>query len=428
MSSTSNGSISSSNASRRNLAVVYTAPMTVVVKDIGYPKMVDPSGKPAPHGVIVKSILTNICGSDLHMYRGRTDYPPGKAFGHEITGEVVEVGALVSTVKVGDWISVPFNVSCGNCRNCKERKTSLCLNVNPVQPGGAFGFADMGGWEGGQAEYVFVPYADFMSLVLPKEQVKDKMLDISMLSDILPTGFNAAIQAGVKVGQTVYIAGAGPVGICCAASCVLLGAAVVVVGDVNPDRLVNVAKLGPVIKTLDLSKAGKKPNELGKALKPLIGSEEVDCTVDCVGFESHSHGSKAGDEESEHVLNSCFNVTRSGGQMGIPGVYVPLDPKGKDAQHKAGYLPLEFGTAWQKGINIQMGQCPVMDYHRELMLSIIHNRVSVVEALNVKIIDLEDAPEAYKTFNKGEPCKYVFDPHNIYRQQLQQHSVSKSSA
>jgi len=410
----------SSNNSRRNLALVYKGPNSVEVKDIGYPEFKDPHGNPAQHAVIVKSILTNICGSDLHMYRGRTDYPPGMAFGHEITGEVVEVGSLVHNVKVGDWLSVPFNISCGKCRNCKERKTSLCQTVNVVQPGGAFGFADMGGWQGGQAEYVLVPFADFQCLVLPKDEIKGKMLDVAMLSDILPTGFNAAIQAGVSVGQTVYIAGAGPVGICAAASSLLLGAALVVVGDVNPDRLPNVQKLGPNIRTIDLSKVSKDPSKLGEELIPLIGSKEVDCAIDCGGWEATAHGEKRGwlggiKEESETVLNACFACTRSGGSVGIPGVYVPMDPKGQDAQHKSGYLPLQFGQAWQKGLAIQMGQCPVMDYHRELLLSIIHNRVKVSDALNVKIISLEEAPAAYKTFNEGEACKYVIDPHNYVR-------------
>jgi len=410
----------SSTGERRNLAVVYKGPKDVEIKDIGYPEFKDPQGNPAQHAVIVKPIATNICGSDLHMYRGRTDYPPGMAFGHEITGEVVELGSLVSNIQVGDWVSIPFNISCGTCRNCKERKTSLCHSVNVEQPGGAYGFADMGGWQGGQAEYVLVPYADWNCLVLPKDQVKGKMLEIAMLSDILPTGFNAAVQAGVGVGKTVYIAGAGPVGICCAASCLLLGASLVVVGDVNASRLPNVQKLGPNIRTLDLTQVSKKANELNKALIPLIGGEEVDCSVDCVGWEATAHGGKHGllggsVEESEMVLNACFSITRSGGALGIPGVYVPIDPKGTDTQHKAGYLPLSFGTCWQKGISIQMGQCPVMAYHRELMLSIIHNRIKVVEALNVKIISLEEAPAAYKSFNNGEPCKYVLDPHNYLR-------------
>ena len=271
----------------------------------------------------------------------------------------------------------------------------------------------MGGWQGGQAEYVLVPHADFQALVLPKEQAKEHILDLAMLSDILPTGFNGAVQAGVTVGRTVYIAGAGPVGICAAASSVLLGAAVVVVGDVNPARLPNVAKLGPVVRTLDLSKIGSSPDELAKALKEITGEDEVDCAIDACGFEATEHGNSApnGNEESSVILNSCFHILTAGGGIGIPGLYPPEDPKGKDKQHKQGLLPLAFGTAWTKGVKFEMGQCPVMKFHRELMQSILHNRLKVADALNVRVIKLEDAPEAYNKFSHGEPVKYIIDPH-----------------
>jgi glutathione-independent formaldehyde dehydrogenase len=269
----------------------------------------------------------------------------------------------------------------------------------------------MGGWQGGQAEYVLVPYADFECLVLPKEQAKDRLLELTMLSDILPTGFNGAVQAGVTVGRTVYVAGAGPVGICAAASAVLLGAAVVVVGDINADRLPNAAKLGPVVKTLDLGKIGSKPEDLSKALLALIGEKEVDCAIDAVGFEAGGHGGNTGKEDSTIVLNACFNAVAAGGGVGIPGLYPPEDPQGKDEQHKKGLLPLAFGKAWSKALKLEMGQCPVMKFNRELMLSILHNRIAVADALNVTVIKLEDAPEAYKKFNAGAAIKYVFDPH-----------------
>ena len=328
----------------------------------------------------------------------------------------------------------------------------------------------MGGWQGGQAEYVLVPFADFSALKLPKDKCKPYILELAMLSDILPTAFNACVQAGVTVGRTVYIAGAGPVGVCAAACSLLLGAALVVVGDVNPDRLPNVEKLGPNVKTLDLHKVGRLPGQLGSALEPIVGKPEVDCSIDAVGFEAHGHGTLADTESGETVLNSLFHCTKSTGTIGVPGVYVstycahtalthhpPLpshiphsyhspchsymhraalrpsphpscalslpycqmmvDPRGEDTQHKAGYLPLQWGVAFNKGLAIQQGQCPVMAYHRELMQCILHDRLSVVPALNVKIITLEEAIEAYKHFSVGEACKYVLDPHNILRSQ-----------
>jgi len=401
----------SSGSGKRNLAVVYMGKEEVQIKDIGYPQLKDPQGRAAPHAVIVKSIATNICGSDLHMYRGRTSYPPGRAFGHEITGEVVEKGSHVGSIQIGDWVSIPFNISCGTCENCKQRLTSLCLSVNPKQPGGAFGFADMGGWQGGQAEYVLVPYADWNCLVLPKDVSPDYIKDLAMLSDILPTGFSAAVAANVTVGRFVYIAGAGPVGICCAASCLLLGATLVVVGDMNASRLANIAKLDPAIKTLDLSKIGSNPTDLKAALRAVIGREQVDCSCDCVGFESCGHGNKSNDEDSTIVLNSCFAITKAGGKLGVVGLYPPEDPQGKTEDLKQGLLPLKYGAAWSKSISIAGGQCPVMSYHRELMMSIIHKRIRVSDVLNVKVISLQEVPEAYKKFNQGDAVKYIIDPH-----------------
>src|SRR5438067_7864031 len=210
----------------------------VEVHDIPFPKMEDPSGRKIEHGVILRVVSTNICGSDQHMVRGRTTAPAGLVLGHEITGEVVEVGRDVEFVKKGDLVSVPFNIACGRCRNCKEGKTGICLTVNPARPGAAYGYVDMGGWVGGQAEYVMVPYADFNLLKFPdKDQAMEKIRDLTMLSDIFPTGYHGAVTAGVTSGSTVYVAGGGPVGLACAASAQFLGAAAVIVGDLKPERL-----------------------------------------------------------------------------------------------------------------------------------------------------------------------------------------------
>jgi len=195
-----------------NRGVVYMGPGVVEIQNIDYPKLALGNRK-CEHGVILKIVSTNICGSDQHMVRGRTTAPRGLVLGHEMTGEVIEAGRDVEFIKVGDLVSVPFNIACGRCRNCKERATGICLNVNPARPGAAYGYVDMGGWVGGQAEYVLVPYADFNLLKFPdKDQAMAKIKDLTMLSDILPTGFHGARTAGVDVGSTVYIAGAGPVG------------------------------------------------------------------------------------------------------------------------------------------------------------------------------------------------------------------------
>jgi glutathione-independent formaldehyde dehydrogenase len=235
-----------------NRGVVYVGPGRVEVQPISAPELVDPRGRKAEHGVILKVVSTNICGSDQHMVRGRTTAPAGLVLGHEITGEVLEAGRDVETLRKGDLVSVPFNVACGRCRTCKEQHTGVCLSVNPARAGGANGYVDMGGWVGGQAEYVMVPYADFNLLKFPDAaQAMEKIRDLTCLTDILPTGFHGAVTAGVGPGSTVYVAGAGPVGMAAAAAARLLGAAVVIVGDVNPARLEHARKVG--FQTVDVS-------------------------------------------------------------------------------------------------------------------------------------------------------------------------------
>src|SRR5258707_10746629 len=175
-----------------NRAVAYIEPGHVQVETIDYPKLelqdgpgVNPAniGRKTPHGVILRVVATNICGSDQHMVRGRTTAPKGLVLGHEITGEVIEAGPGVEFIKEGDLVSTPFNIACGRCRNCKEGKTGICLHVNPPRPGPAYGYVDMGGWVGGQAEYVMVPYADFNLLRLPNEggRAMAKIKDLTLL-------------------------------------------------------------------------------------------------------------------------------------------------------------------------------------------------------------------------------------------------------
>src|ERR1700761_8112643 len=235
-----------------NRGVEYMGPGVVEIHSIDFPKLAL-GNRAIQHGVIVKIVSTNICGSDQHMVRGRTTAPTGLVLGHEITGEVIEKGADVEYIKKGDLVTVPFNVACGRCRTCRDQQSGVCLNVNPSRAGGAYGYVDMGGWVGGQAKYVMVPYADFNLIKFPdKAQALEKIRDLTMLSDILPTGFHGAVSAGVGVGSTVYIAGAGPVGLAAAASARILGAAVVLIGDMNTERLEHAASVG--FETVDVSK------------------------------------------------------------------------------------------------------------------------------------------------------------------------------
>ncbi|MBI2433987.1 MAG: formaldehyde dehydrogenase, glutathione-independent [Candidatus Hydrogenedentes bacterium] len=390
-----------------NRGVAYIKPGVVEVQSIDFPKLALGSRK-CEHGVILKVVSTNICGSDQHMVRGRTTAPEGLVLGHEITGEVLEAGRDVEFIKVGDLVSVPFNIACGRCRNCKEGKTGICLNVNPARPGAAYGYVDMGGWVGGQAEYVLVPYADFNLLKFPdKAQALAKIKDLTLLSDIFPTGYHGAVTAGVGPGSIAYVAGAGPVGLACAASCHLLGAAVVIVGDMIDERLAQARSFG--CETVDL----KKSATLAEQIDQIVGAPEVDASIDCVGFEARGHGCNHGVEQPATVLNAAMEITRAGGAIGIPGLYVTGDPGGVDDNAKIGNLGIRIGLGWAKSHVFTTGQCPVMRYHRQLMQCILHDKIQIAKAVNVTLISLDEAPKGYKDFDKGAAKKFVIDPHRM---------------
>ena len=392
-----------------NRGVAYMGPRKVEVQSIDFPKLTLGSRK-CEHGVILKIVATNICGSDQHMVRGRTTAPAGLILGHEITGEVIEAGRDVEFIKVGDLVSVPFNIACGRCRNCKEGKTGICLNVNPARPGAAYGYVDMGGWVGGQAEYVMVPYADFNLLKFPnKDQAIAKIGDLALLSDIFPTGYHGATTAGVTTGSIAYVAGAGPVGLACAASCHLLGAACVIVGDMIPERLAQARSFG--CETVDL----RKDASLADQIAQIVGVPEVDSAVDCVGFEARGHGKQSGVEQPATVLNSLMEITRAGGALGIPGLYVTGDPGGVDEAAKIGRLGIRIGLGWAKSHFFTTGQCPVMRYHRGLMQAILYDKIQIAKAVNVTVISLDEAPKGYEDFDKGAAKKFIFDPHKILR-------------
>ena len=391
----------------QNHGVAYIKPGEVEVQEIEYPKLAIGNRK-CEHGVILKIVSTNICGSDQHMVRGRTTAPSGLVLGHEITGIVLEAGRDVEFIKVGDLVSVPFNIACGRCRNCKEGRTGICLNVNPARPGAAYGYVDMGGWVGGQAEYVMVPYADFNLLKFPdKDQGMAYIKDLTLLSDIFPTGYHGAVTAGVGPGSIVYVAGAGPVGLACAASCHLLGAAVVIVGDMIQERLDQAKSFG--CEVIDLT----QETPLEQAIAAIIGIPEVDCFVDCVGFEARGHGANAIEERPATVLNTAMAITRAGGSIGIPGLYVTGDPGAKDKAAQEGSLSIRIGLGWAKSHSFYTGQCPVMKYHRQLMNAILYDKIKIAKAVNVEVISLNDAPRGYKDFDKGAAKKFVIDPHNM---------------
>ncbi|NDO79192.1 alcohol dehydrogenase catalytic domain-containing protein [Kocuria indica] len=390
-----------------NRSVVFRGVKNMQVEDLDFPKLQMPNGKKAPHGVVLKIVASNICGSDLHIYRGSFPAPEGMVMGHEMTGEVVEIGSDVEFLKEGDLVSVPFNVACGRCRNCRNGRTEVCQTCNPDADSAAYGF-NLGGWDGGQAEYLFVPYADFQLLKFPdRDQAMEKIRDLALLSDILPTAFHGLMEAGAKPGSTVYLAGAGPVGRCGAAAARLLGASCIIVGDHDKDRLALMKRNG--CETIDLNEDVPLQDQIEK----ILGEPMVDCAVDYVGTEAHGIGKDADKEDPAYAINQVIDVTRAGGATGIIGIYGP-DPLADSKDEQNGIYPIEFGNAWIKSPKITAGQAPIMHYNYELMQAILWDRMPYLsDMLQTKVISLDDAPQAYASFDNSSQEKYIIDPHGM---------------
>ena len=234
----------------------------------------------------------------------------------------------------------------------------------------------------------------------------EKILDLTMLSDIFPTGFHGAYTAGVGPGSTVYVAGAGPVGLAAAYSAHLLGAAAVIVGDRIPERLEQARSFG--CETVDITKG--HPDD---QIEQILGVPVVDASVDAVGFEARGHGSGHEEEAPATVLNSIMEVTKAAGKLGIPGLYVTGDPGAVDEAARKGSLSLSIGTAWAKSHSFTTGQCPVMRYHHGLMQMILNDRAHIADAVNATVITLDEAPQGYQDFDKGAAKKYVLNPNDL---------------
>ncbi|KAF8137495.1 hypothetical protein EV363DRAFT_1318130 [Boletus edulis] len=363
-------------------AVVYEGPFSVSVKEVLKPVITHPDD------VIVKVTTTCICGSDLHMYEGRTAAQAGIVFGHENMGVVDEVGSAVILLKKGDRVVMPFNVACGRCLNCEEGRSAFCTIVNPGFAGGAYGYVAMGPYQGGQAEYVKVPFADYNALKLPPGTEHEE--DFALLADIFPTGWHGVELSGFRPGESVAVFGAGPVGLMAAYSAILRGASEVYVVDRVPERLQKAKEVGCV--PIDFSKGD--PVEMIKALR---GGREVDRGVDAVGYQATTGDGKT--EKPNVVLEALINVVRPTGGLGIPGLYVPSDPGAPDSAAAKGYISFPFGKLFEKGLRIGTGQCNVKAYNRYLRDLIISGKAkpSFVVSHN---ISLDDATTAYDKFDK----------------------------
>ena len=377
-------------------AVVYHGPRNVSVDEVPDARIEKPTD------ALVRITSTNICGSDLHMYEGRTDFEEGRIFGHENVGEVVEVGSAVEKVRVGDMISAPFNVSCGHCENCEHGLTNYCLYANPDPKiaGAAYGFADMGPWAGGQAELLRVPWADFDALRLP-EDARERQDDYVMLSDIFPTGYHAVEMSGLQPGETIVILGGGPVGQMAALSAITKGASKVMVVDRHPDRL----RLAQEIGAIPIDDSTVNPVEIVMQETKGLGADRG---AECVGYQAHD---PQGHENNSMTLNELVESVRFTGGIGTVGVYVPMDPGGPDDLAKQGKARFEFGNFWFKGQHMGTGQCPVKRYNRHLRSLIAENKVKPSWIVSHDL-PLEQAPEAYKHFDAREDgwTKVVLHP------------------
>lgn len=375
-------------------ALIYNGPCDVSVVDKPDAKLVKATD------ALVRITTTNICGSDLHMYEGRTDMQAGRILGHENLGEVIEVGKSVDRVKVGDRVCLPFNIGCGFCANCERGLTGYCLTCNPGNAGAAYGFAGMGPYEGGQAELLRVPYADFNCLVLP-EGSEEKENDYVMLSDVFPTGYHATELAGVMPGETVVIYGAGPVGLMAAYSAMIKGASKVMVVDSHQDRLALAEKIG-AIAIHDVEGSGvAQVLELTKGVGADRGCE-------CVGYQCCNN---KGHEVPNLTMNNLVKTVKATGGIGVVGVFIPKDPGAEDALAKKGHLAFNFGEFWFKGQSIRTGQANVKAYNRQLCNLIEAGKANPSFIVSHEL-PLAQAPEAYKNFDmrKDGWTKVVLKP------------------
>ncbi len=363
-------------------AVVYKKPFEVAVEDVPDPAIEH------PNDVIVKVDATAICGSDLHMYEGRTAASPGLVFGHENLGTVEDAGSGVVSLRRGDRVVMPFNVACGFCKNCVAGFTGFCLTVNPGFAGGAYGYVAMGPYVGGQAEHLRVPFADFNCLKLPPGEQRDS--DYVLLADIFPTGYHGCELAQVSPGESVAVYGAGPVGLMAAYSALLRGAARVFVVDRVPERLAKAEQIGAT--PVDFSRG-----DPAEQIKDQLGGEGADKGVDAVGYQAQAHEGQR--EEPAGVLNALIDTVRATGRLGVPGLYVPTDPGGVDEQASHGQLLVSIGRMFEKGLRMGTGQCNVKRYNRQLRDLITAGRAKPSFVVSHEL-PLDQAPGAYSKFDQ----------------------------
>lgn len=374
----------------------------VVVKEVDKPKIQKPTD------AILKVTSAAICGSDLHMYEGRTNMENGKILGHEIIGIVDEIGDGVEQIKVGDRVVLPFNVTCGRCYNCIQGKSSACLYLNDAHAGAGFGYADQGPYDGGQAEYVRVPAADYLALKVPGEAHDEHEDNFLMIADILPTAFHAAKLAAVEVGKAVVIIGAGPVGLLSITASQLLGSREIYIVDHQASRLDKAKEMGaipinfkdgdPVQQIIKMRQSNKL---LAGAMRP--GEEKllegVHCGIDAIGYQAHDETDPS-KENHMQAVNYLSQLVLPTGHIGLIGVYLPEDP-GETGDAAKGIYPYPLGTIWSKGITVGGSQCPVRMYDHQLRDVVIAGGAQP-GTIVTHHISIDDAEKMYEQFDKRE--------------------------
>lgn len=374
-------------------AVVYRDSYTVNVEEVEDAKLQDPTD------VVIRVTSTAICGSDLHMFEGRTDAETGMVFGHENQGIIEEVGSGVNSLSKGDRINLPFNVACGFCENCEAGNTAFCLSVNPQGAGAAYGYVGMGPYRGGQAEYLRVPFADFNALRLPPGDEFEN--DFAMLSDIFPTGYHAAAMAEVSPGDTVAVFGAGPVGLMAAYSSIVRGAERVFVVDKVQSRLSLAEDIGAIAVNFD------EVDPIAYITDQTDG-RGTDKGIDAVGYQATA---SSGEEQPAIVLNQLIQTVRHTGKIGTVGLYLSSDPGASTEDAAQGRLLFDMGKFFEKGLKMGTGQANAKQYNRELRDLIVAGRAQPSFVVS-KEIPLSEAAEAYKRFDNREEgySKVVLKP------------------
>ncbi|MFC6825441.1 glutathione-independent formaldehyde dehydrogenase [Halopelagius fulvigenes] len=386
-------------------AVVYQGPKDVAIEDVDEPEIQHPSD------VVIDITTTAICGSDLHMYEGRTDADPGLVFGHENMGVVTEVGEGVSTLEEGDRVVAPFNVACGFCRNCENGYTGFCTNVNPGFAGGAYGYVAMGPYQGGQAEQLRIPYADFNALKLPEGDEHEDAF--AMLADIFPTGWHGTELANLQPGESIAIYGAGPVGMMAAYSADIKGASEIYVVDRVDSRL-DMVEENTDAKAINFQESDPVEQIIDEH------GDQVDKGVDAVGYQAidpeevRDNPDEPYDPAKENpaiVLNQLVRTVRPTGQIGVVGLYLPVDPGAPDEMSAQGRIGIDFGKLFEKGHKFGTGQANVKQYNRQLRDLIIEGRADPSWVVSHRV-GLDEAPEMYERFDNRDEgvTKVVLEP------------------